>query len=42
MIGPLVNGAAVIVGSVGGALLGHKVPLTLRRGCSEFCVRLIG
>ncbi len=31
MIGPLVNGAAVIVGSVGGALLGHKVPLTLRQ-----------
>ena len=31
MIGPLVNGAAVIVGSVGGAFLGHKIPLALRQ-----------
>ena len=31
MVGPLINGAAVIVGSVGGAVLGHKVPMALRQ-----------
>ena len=31
MIGPIIDGAAVVLGSLGGAVMGDKIPGNLRR-----------